>query len=237
MDRKKFRLQSYEWCWICLEACPPDHYFQEDSPCFGKQFNENSVENDLILMRLMAHDIYYIGTFFIFYLSAFIINMIIQNRNILLSPNGINNNNNFNNNNNYSNNNDIEMNINNNNNNNLNQGLLNQEIRNDNLINRNRNQLHNNNIFSLRQKFGLFVLGECILTTILVILIVTNGFFLIPIITMLNQMSFVTNKHSKMLSVITFFILFMIFFILGFMFSCIWFIFFTLNLGYLIIRI
>jgi len=222
------KICQYDWCWLCLKACPPEHYFLEGSTCFGKQFNEHTVENDVILMRLMTHGIYYISTFFIFYLSAFIVNLIIQNRTILINGNNANNNNA----NNLNNNNDIEM-----NNNNLTHMFLNDEIRNDNIITLNAVQQNNNPLLSLRQKFGLFVLGECIFSIVFILLVGTNGFFFIPMITMLGQMSTITNPHSKMLCFITFSILYLLLFILGFMISCFWFIFFTLNFGYLIIRL
>lgn len=226
------KICQFDWCWLCLKACPPEHYFLEGSTCFGKQFNEHTVENDVILMRLMTHGIYYISAFFIFYLSAFLVNLIIQNRTILINnANGNNRNRNNNDNNNNNNNNDIEM------ENNLTHMFLNEEIRQDNIINLNCVQQNNNNAFSVRQKFGLFVLGECILSIIFILLVVTNGFFFIPMITMLGQMSTVTNPHSKMLCFITFTILYILLFIFGFMISCFWFIIFSLNFAYMILSI
>lgn len=227
------KICQFNWCWLCSLECLPDHYLQENSICFGKQFDEHSNPNDMFfILLLMNHSIYYISTFFIFYLTIYMIHIVFQNRELLnQNLNNLNNNRNINN---FAAE-DIENNLNNplirynNNNNHIN--LL------ENMQNRNQGndvEPNNNTPITLGQKVGLFIVGECVLSIFYIILVVTNGFFFIPLLTMLSQISTINNKQAQILCFLTFCLIFFIFFITGILISTLWFI---LSSVYLIFKI
>jgi hypothetical protein len=66
------KICSFNWCWLCEKECPPQHYFIEGTPCYGKQFNNQEVNPEdmrLFLMMNNTHDFYV--RFFIFYIITF----------------------------------------------------------------------------------------------------------------------------------------------------------------------
>ncbi len=230
------KICQYNWCWLCLNECLPEHYFQEGSPCYGKQFNEHSNPTEIYFMRLfMNHSIYYISTFFIIYVTIFFIQIVFQNRNLLNqrnpNNNGLNNEENqfFN----------ARGRNTNNNDNNLNNIRDIENNLNNNLLENNGNNLNINNQdpinITTKQKFALFIVGECIISIFFFILALSNGFFLIPLVTFLGQIILLNNKYVRMFCFLTFLILYTIFFITGILLSIIWFIITSIFLIYKII--
>lgn len=200
------RICQFNWCWLCLNECLENHYQQQGMPCYGKQFYENTNPDEAYFLQwFMNHSIYYISTFFILYITVFMIQAIFQNRNMLFEGNLNNNNINFNQQN------DIE--------NNLNNQLIGNNIE----IRNNINEINNQNrSLTIGQKLGLFIAGECAISIFFFILVITNGFFLIPLMILLLQTLTINNIHVKKLGLMTFFILFSIFFPTGIFFSCFW---------------
>lgn len=68
---------KYEWCWLCENQCPPNHYTLP-GPCYGRQFND--IPDPLVTRMIEIENeggILY-NTFFVFYYTQFLLSMIIR---------------------------------------------------------------------------------------------------------------------------------------------------------------
>ena len=50
------KMCEYDWCWLCQQHCPQNHYFVRGTPCYGKLFDNQQMEfeqmeNMLILVN------------------------------------------------------------------------------------------------------------------------------------------------------------------------------------------
>jgi hypothetical protein len=68
------KICSFNWCWLCEKECPPQHYFIEGTPCYGKQFNNQETNPEEMRLMLMLNDREsFFVKFFIFYIITFYI--------------------------------------------------------------------------------------------------------------------------------------------------------------------
>jgi len=54
-NHMKCKICSYNWCWLCSQECPEDHYLNP-GPCQGKQFDEgeiNNMQENVLIARLL----------------------------------------------------------------------------------------------------------------------------------------------------------------------------------------
>ncbi len=72
------KLCKYDWCWLCEQHCPMDH-FAQPGPCYGKMFNDMTME-DMDMMLIVQDANNPLAMFFIsFLLVFFIINTSLAN--------------------------------------------------------------------------------------------------------------------------------------------------------------
>jgi len=73
------RLCLYDWCWLCAENCPPDHFTKPNTPCYGKQFNEDGDPDIEYYIMLQNQNSMMNSMFFFFVFTIFVINNCIRN--------------------------------------------------------------------------------------------------------------------------------------------------------------
>lgn len=68
------KLCEYNWCWLCEQECPSDHFLKEGTPCYGKQFDgDNDIENIRFQEYIMNSNQFFIGTFIIYIVTFYAI--------------------------------------------------------------------------------------------------------------------------------------------------------------------
>jgi hypothetical protein len=66
------KICSFNWCWLCENECPQDHYLIEGTPCYGRQFNEPANPEELEMARMMQTNVF-VSNFLMVYLLSFLI--------------------------------------------------------------------------------------------------------------------------------------------------------------------
>ena len=158
----KCKVCNYDWCWLCENECPPNHYFIPGTPCYGKQFNDMDLE-DFEMMRLlqdMNHPL--ANYFFIFLFSFFIISSTIRNL-----------------------------------------------------------RYRNNREHIVNKNLVLFVL-TCFLTVLAVLLALSNGIVLVYMLVNITKIATIRQISAKALCSASFLVLWILFYITGFLITAFW---------------
>lgn len=78
-NHMKCKICSYNWCWLCEQECKENHYVIENTPCFGKQFNnESNPEEMMVIMMIVNSNIIIRTFFFLFLITMFVIKLSIR---------------------------------------------------------------------------------------------------------------------------------------------------------------
>lgn len=72
------KICEFDWCWLCEGACTPDHYKIQNTPCYGRLFNQIDTDFELYEM-LIDQNNFFKSLLFLFVFSFFIINSSIRN--------------------------------------------------------------------------------------------------------------------------------------------------------------
>ena len=73
------KICEYDWCWICEMACPLDHFRIQNTPCYGKQFNEEGDPDFEYYDLLIDQSNFFKSLIFFFVFSFLVINSSIRN--------------------------------------------------------------------------------------------------------------------------------------------------------------
>ena len=191
------RLCLYDWCWVCQNHCAQLHFTDRNSPCFGKQFNEAGdpeIENYLLLQNQTG---IFESVFFFFTFSFLIINNCIRTIMTRRRTNIEDLDNNTN------------ININNVNNN------QNTDLYNHNNINQHIPTNRPN-------KFSIFIILSFVIGFIAVILALSNGILLLYTIINISKLDSIRSTFPKLMCLITFLLIYFVFYITGIFLSCSW---------------
>ena len=168
------RLCLYDWCWLCENNCPKEHFTDRTSSCFGKQFNEEGdpdIEYFLLLQE--QHNIFN-SIFFFFIFSFIVINNCL--RNVML-----------------------------------------QNERN------RRNRMNNDfNLGHRPNKICVFIILNLVFGFIATMLALSNGILLLYMILSITKISFIENTCAKCTCLLTFLIIYVVFYLFGIILSVCW---------------
>jgi len=67
------KICNYDWCWLCEENCPQDHYLKRGTPCYGKQFNDQGDPDIELMLMLQDQDSFFPSIIFFFILSFLVV--------------------------------------------------------------------------------------------------------------------------------------------------------------------
>jgi len=230
---------KFEFCWLCMKHCLPDHFNIPGTECYGKQFPLGEMDPQI---RQAINDLQNASNFFfVFRLTFFTLEYLHR---VYFTVNQEQNNNENNNNNNENINNNIHA---NNNNINANANNVNNNDENNNI--REQNQNINNAVFMnqegvRRSKCGFFTIIFIILFIFWFIMLFLNGIILFSMFKCLSSVSpvaifnqTVANRlrNATCLIVVSYLILWFVLYLPGVCITTFWFILSVLYLVWLMI--